>query len=280
MNMDEPLIHNDHEKIEDVYRKSEEFLKANTSVVREIATYLWAYHQSLDIVPQWIDRFGSGHFSPFSEAYYELENSFELCKQGFYRHSFFALRSVLELGVMGLYFDKDDQAQLDVKNWIKSIEPTPKFKACLDRLFELRYFKLFDGSFDQLKEIKDLYDSLSDYVHVRGYSYSTSGQTISNFNQFNEQSIQTYISLMKRVVKSTIIMMLLKYPIGMQELPLWEKFGFNPPFGFLVEEYQYRAIISVLEPKTKDFLQEISDNDPKVKEIVKGINDMPDLTEE
>ena len=274
------LIINDHKKVEEVYNKSEEYLEIHKDLRDEIATYLWAYHEIGNLVPQTIENFWSGHFFPYSESYYELENSFELCKQGFYRHSYFALRCVLELAVMGLYFDKDDQAHIDIQDWLRSNDPTPHFRSSLRRLFELEYFRRFNDMFSLQQEVENIYSSLSDYVHVRGYRYSTTGQTRSNFNRFSESSFRQYVDFMKKVVKAIVIMMLLKYPIGMQNLPLWDKFGLNSPAGGFLDESSRPAVLVMLDKDTKGVLQDISDNDPTVNEIVRHIFAMPDLTEE
>ena len=274
------IVINDHKKVEEVYNKSEEYLNIHEDLRDEIATHLWAYHEIGDLIPQTIESLWSGHFFPYSESYYELENSFELCKQGFYRHSLFALRCVLELGVLGLYFDKDGQAHLDVQAWLRSDDPTPHFRNCLRRLFELEYFKQFDAIFSLRQEVENLYSSLSDYVHVRGYRYSATGQTHANFNRFSESSLYRYVEFMKKVVKSIVTMMLLKYPMGMQDLPLWDKFGLNPPAGGFLDESSRRAVLAILDEDVKEVLQNISDSDPTVNKIVKDILAMPDLTEE
>ena len=273
-------LNNDHEKIEEVYNRSEEYLKNHDDLRDEIATYLWAYNEVSDLVPQTVKNLFSGHFFPFVESHYELENSFELCKQGFYRHSLFALRCVLELGVIGLYFDKDDQAHIDVQKWIRSEDPTPHFRKSLGHLFELEYFRQFDEKFYLQQEIKDIYSSLSNYVHTRGYSYSATGQSLSNFNRFNESSLLRYVEFMKKVIKSVVTMMLLKYPIGMQNLPLWDKFGINSPAGGFLDESSRPAVSVILDEDAKEVLQNISNNDPTVNEIVGYILAMPDLTEE
>ena len=274
------LLINDHKKVEEVYKRSQEYLEIHRNLRDEIATHLWAYHEIGDLIPQTVDNFWSGHYFPYSESYYELENSFELCMDGFYRHSLFALRCVLELGVMGLYFDKDDQANIDVQNWLHSVDPTPYFRISLRRLFELEYFRRFNGIYSLRQEIEAMYSKLSDYAHVRGYLYSTSGQTRSNFNQFHDSSLRLYVRLMTKIVKAIVIMMLLKYPIGMQQLPLWEKFGFNSPVGGFLDESSRPAVLAILDDETRAVLQDISDNDPQVNKIVSGILAMPDLPEE
>lgn len=271
---------NDREKIEEVYKRSEQYLTDHDNLESDIAAHIWACNEVQDLVPQTLDRFWSGHFFPFAESYYELESSFELCKQGFYRHSFFGLRSVLELGTMGLYFDKDDQAHIDIQKWLTSKDPTPHFRKSVARLFQLEYFAKFDSRFSLRKEIEELYNCLSDHVHVRGFHYSSSGHSGSNFNQFNESALRQYADLMKRVVKGLVTMMLLKYPVGMQDLPLWEKFGFNTPAGGFLDESSRPTVLAVLDKETKQFLRAVSDSDATVDNIVKGMVALPDLTEE
>lgn len=274
------LLINDHEKIKAVYEETEQYLDSHKELLEEVGSHLWAYHEVGDLVPQTVQNVGSGHYFPYSESYYELENSFELCKQGFYRYSFFALRCVIELAVIGLYFDRDDQAHIDVREWLRSREPTPRFKQTLSSLFRLEYYSLFDQKLMLQQEVKDIYSSLSDAVHVRGYRYSQSAQTRANFNQFNDRPLRQYAKLMATVVKDIIIMMLLKYPIGMQRLPLWEKFGFNGPVGGFLDETSRPAVLTILDADSKETLQDISDNDPDVQEIVRDISAMRDLTEE
>jgi hypothetical protein len=273
------LIINDHKKIEEAYQASEDYLKNHESLVDEIAAYLWAYNEAGTLVPQTVENFWSGHFFPFAESYYELENSFELCRQGFYRHSLFALRCALELSVIGLYFDKEDQAHIRIQEWLHSKDPTPFFRNALRDLFSSGYFKQFDEILPIRENLEEFYSVLSNYVHVRGYRYSTTGQSWSNFNRFNERALIRYAQLMKKTVRSNIIMMLLKYPIGMQQLPIWDKFGFNSPIGGILDESSQEAVLNVLDDSTRALLQDISNSDPDTKAIVESILAMPDLTD-
>lgn len=279
--MKKPLIINDYEKINAVYQQSEQYLESHSDLLEIIATHMWAYNEIGTLVPQTLENFWSGHFFPFSESYYELENSFELCKHGFYRHSLFALRCVLELGVLGLYFDRNNQSHKDIQKWLHSKDPTPYFKNMVKSIFTLDYFKQFNKAVPIRSEMECTYDALSNYTHVRGYQFSTSAQTISNFNQFNEASLKMYIKLMKDVVKNNIILLLLKYPIGMQKLPLEEKFYLNTPMGgFLEQNGPQESVFAILDNNIRVILKDISDKDPTVQEIVAYINALPDLTEE
>lgn len=148
-------------------------------------------------------------------------------------------------------------------------------------IFDLQYFKKFNEDVPILPEIEHTYNVLSDYTHVRGYRFSTTSQTKSNFNQFNETSVKIYIKLMRAVVQNNIIMLLLKYPIGMQKLPLMEKFCLNTPMGGFLEQYgPQESVFTILDDNIKAILRDISDKDPTVQGIVTQINAMPDLTEE
>ncbi len=71
-------------------------------------------------------------------------------------------------------------------------------------------------------------------------------------------------------------MVLLKYPIGVQELPLWEKFGFNKPIGGFLESPN--VVLRLLSSSDICLLQEISNNDSDVQELSEEIHNMPDLT--
>ena len=278
--MKKPLIINDHEKVENVYEISEEYLLNNNNLLEETANYLRAYYEAHHLVPQTLENFWSGHSFPFSESYYELENSFELCKQGFYRYSLFALRCALELAVIGLCYNKNDLAHIEIQKWIRSEENTPWFKKSLKHIFDLDNFYKFNQEFPLENDIYNLYSLLSDYVHSKGYRYSTTGQSLSNFNQFNESSLILYVELMKKTVSCMVTMMLLKYPIGLKNLPLWEKFGFDAPAAGFLSEHIQQIVLNALDEKIKEILQKICDSDPIVKEIINQILSMPDLTEE
>ena len=272
------LIINDHQKIEEVYQASEDYLKSHEGLLDEIAAHMWAYNKAGTLVPQTLENLGSGHFFPFAESYYELENSLELCRQGFYRHSLFALRCVVELAVIGLYFDREDQAHMHIQEWLCSKDPTPFFRKALGDLFCSGHFKQFNEIVPIRDSLEGLYSLLSNYVHVRGYRYSTTGQSRSNFNQFNERALTSYVELMKRTVRNSIVMMLLKYPVGMQRLPIWDKFGFDSPIGGILDESSQKAVLNVLDENTRVLLQDISENDPDTTAIVESILAMPDLT--
>ena len=275
-----PLIINDHSKCEASYTASQAYLDANSSVQEKLSTHLRTYHEIGDLIPQTLNNLFSGHYFPYAESYYELENSYELALQGFYHYAVIGLRSVLELGLLGIYFAVHDTEHIDVRPWIISQEKTPRRKELFERLQELAAFSAFDGRFQFRKRISDTFDNLDAFVHTRGYRYSSSALTLSNFNQFSEKSLRLYCDLMASVIADVIIAILLKYPIGMQRLFITDKFGLNGPAGGFLEAHQVTLVTSLLLPEERAFLQQLSDQNPDVQKTVRYFESLPDLTAE
>jgi hypothetical protein len=271
---------NNHEKMLITFNDSLKYLKNNGDLYKDIAVYFRAYYEIGDLIPQTSDNFASGHYFPYSESYFELENSYQLCLEGFYSYAFAALRSVLELGILQIFFSVEDNEHNEVRPWITSKERTPNFKHALKRLKEIPYFKEFDNQFNYIKNVLELYDHLSGFIHTRGFQYSSSSKNRSNFNRFNENALNEYFNHVFLVISSLITIILIKYPIGMKALPLSEKFGLNPPAGGFLEYYQIRNTKAILNEEELKFLEYISDNTPEVKEIVEEIESLPDLSEE
>ncbi|MCK9150478.1 hypothetical protein [Methanobacterium alcaliphilum] len=270
---------NSHDQILITFKDSLKYLENNSALYIKLSNYFKAYYFIDDLIPQTSDNFISGHTFPYSESYFELENSYQLCLEGFYTYSFAALRSVLELGILGIYFAVNDKEYNEVRPWLTSEKRTPAFKKALKRLNEIPHFKEYDEKFDYVKNIYEIYDHLSGFIHTRGYKYSSRSKNRSNMNSFNEEALIEYFKYMFLVVSHIVVLMLIKYPIGMKELPLFDKFGFNSLAGGFLEPYQIEAAKLVLTKKQIKFLEEIIDNDPNVKLIIEEIESMPDISE-
>src|SRR5262245_17434229 len=134
MMFDKLFLINDQREIEKTRSESLKHLEDNPEMLKTIANHFWAYHQIGTLIPQTLENFGSGHYFPHSESYYELEASYQFALQGYYRYSLIALRLVLELGLLGVYFSVDDNEHLDVRPWITSKRPTPRRKEIFKKL--------------------------------------------------------------------------------------------------------------------------------------------------
>ena len=142
--------------------------------------------------------------------------------------------------------------------------------------------KTFDDKQEIFKKTADLYAKLSNFSHTRGFGYSSRrlNKHHSNVNSFNEVALNKWLGLAKEVVEIVTIFHILKYPVGLQDTPIWEKFGINIPAGGFLQPSQTERIKKLFSKTTLKDLQEISDNDKEAISMAKWVNDKPDLTEE
>jgi len=276
----QPLIVNRYDNIEEVYKASLSFLEKHPELMDSINNNILVLHELLDLIPQNIENVCSGHYFPYAGAYDEISNSYQLCLYGFYRYSFIALRSVLELGILGVYFAVDDKEHINVVPWMTSEMGTPRLKIILNKLNDIEYYKLFNNNYNLTGRIINVYGKLSNYVHIGGYKYSSMAQARSNINVFSEKALNKYYLLAKEVASLIVLTVLTKYPIGLQSLPLTEKFGLNGPAGGLLEGHQVTTIKGVLAEKEILFLKKLSDEDPSVQTTISYIESLPDMTDE
>lgn len=273
-------VNNFHENVEAVYEASESFLNSHLDIKAKLEEGLWAFHSLGQLIPETIEKFGSGHYFPYSEAFYNLQSSLELAMHGFYSQAFVGLRSVLELSTMCVYYDINDESHIKVKPWIQSEVGTPKFETMVKALLKADYFNRFDEVFGLEGELQGLYNKLSGFVHVRGYKSSSSGLSKANFVNFQPKVLEKFTETQTQTVRLTSVMMLLKYPIGVIPLPITEKFGFNGPVGGFLEQIDTDNILAVLKSKEKEFLLELAKNDKDVQDIIRYFDKLPDISEE
>ncbi len=82
-------------------------------------SHLSAAYEIADLVPENERRLFSGHFLPYTESYRELEAAALLACTGFYRQAFANLRTSMELALVGVYKDRDERADHEIKAWFQ-----------------------------------------------------------------------------------------------------------------------------------------------------------------
>jgi hypothetical protein len=218
---------------------------------------------------------------PILEAHRELEDSYWLSQLGFYRNAFVALRGTLELAVLGMHFDTDDEARTKYMAWLKSEALTPRFVSeCLRPLFETKRFRLFERRMPYRSRVERILHRLDNFVHSRGGFYGNVGLGRWNIESerqvLNERALERYIALAVPVAQAAATLMLVRYPLGMQVLPLLDKFPVEHiPRGFLDEDERL-AVVGILDRRVVAVLQELSDNDKGVMWMVGQISNLPD----
>lgn len=274
-------LSNSDEIILQVLEESNKYLESKNEISSKIQEIVWIFRYLEDLLPQTVEKFGSGHMFPLAEANTELESSIELCKLGFYKHALIALRNVLELGLLSVYWDIDGKSHVDIQNWLYSFESTPfSKKTVFPKLKINQNIKNFDDKHKIFDDIDNLFGELSNFVHTKGHYHSSMDLGNANFNRFNEKSLLNWIEYMIKVVKFVVIIHILKYPVALQYTPLDQKFGLNGPAGGFLEPRQSEAIKQFFDGNILKTLQAISDSDDEAIGMTQWINEQPDIIEE
>ena len=280
MDPDKPILINNFDNVRSAYDKSTSYLETDPDLHRKIARHIWAYHEISWIIPQTELNFGSGHFFPFTESYDDLEGSYLLALQGYYSFSMFALRSVLELGLLGIHFSVNDKEYEEVQSWLKSEEKSPQRKKVFESLRQLASFKEFDDKFSLVERIQKLFDTLDGFAHTRGFRHSNMALTGSNINTFSPSALSLYCDTMFSVVHVLFLVILLKYPLGIKPLPVGRKLGLNVPTHGFQEPGQVKLLKMLIPSDEWKLLEKISDSDQNVQGIVEYYEQSPDISEE
>src|SRR2546429_8205913 len=105
---------------------------------------LHLFHCIFDLIPATVDNFWSGNLFPYTEAEYELNSSIYFATRGFYKQALNSLRSVLELGLLSVYWDIEDKSHIAIQDWLQSKEDTPFRNKIQKRLLQNTNIKRFD----------------------------------------------------------------------------------------------------------------------------------------
>lgn len=273
------LINSD-EIIMDVLNQSNDYLKLNNELSYKIRKIIWVFNSIEDLVPKPLEKIMTGHMFPIAEANFELENSIALCKLGFYKHALIALRNVLELGLLSVYWDIDDKSHLNIQKWLYSFDNTPFKNTIFKKLTTNENIEKFDKTHNFFSDIDILFGQLSNFVHTKGRFHSSNDLANANFNRFNEKSFLTWLKFMEKTAQFVVIVHILKYPVALQHTPVEQKFGLNGPVGLFLVPRQSEEIKQFLDEKILKTLQEISDNDPEALSLVEWIDKRPDISRE
>ena len=268
------------EYIDDVVAATDTFFAGHPEYANIIEHYVFVFHNILDLIPATVDNFWSGHLFPYTEAEYELHSSVYFATRGFYKHALNSLRSVLELGLLSVYWDIEDKSHIEIQEWLHSKEDTPFRKKVKKRLLENKNIKRFDDEGGFFAQLDDVYNKLSSFTHTKGAQYSSRALTISNVNTFNERSLKYWVQSLQEVIRLVMILHILKYPVAYQYTPIEDKFGLNGPTGGFWKPQQVERVKALFDEETNALLQTISDADPEAIERAQWVQGFPDITEE
>ncbi|MDQ1122073.1 hypothetical protein [Microbacterium trichothecenolyticum] len=274
--------HHRDEHVDAVRTRTDAYLEEHPALAERMSSTWWVHHFLLDLAPITPENFGSGHLLALIESEYELASSGSAARFGLYKQAMVALRSVLELGLLYIYWDTDDDAHRAIQNWLRGSEQTPherEVRKGLARIPGVARYLEHDPRF--LDDLQHLSFELGAFVHTRGRAGSIRGlNPTTNFPSFSATAFERWVEMAERVVRGVTALHLMKYPIGLQVTPLSEKFGLNPPAGGFVEPAVRDRFRDYLDPDMRDRLQLQSDDDPAAVAMREQIDAMPDLTED
>ena len=186
----------------------------------------------------------------------------------------------MERCLLSVYWDIDGNSHVNIPKWASSNEPTPFQNKVIKALKKNERIVVFDKEHSIFMQITDLYRELSDFSHTKGIRFSATALSKANFNRFNEDSITQWLDLAERVVKIVIAVHILQYPVGLQDIDLFGKFGLNPPMGGFLGSSDQGLIREFLDKEVLVTLQSISDSDPDATLLAQQIHELPDITKD
>lgn len=270
------------EELARVAAGTDAYLDRFPDVHAAISESTWLIQGLTQLVPVTEKSLFSGNLHPLFEAEADLRASTTQMRLGLYKQALTGLRGVLELGLLSVYWDVDDAAHTDIRDWLRGSVDTPGSKTVGKRLSKLASVKT------ALEEDTDLFErgavlsrEISAFVHSRGFAHSTAG-LIPHTNRpaFDESVLLKWASLLERVLELVLTFHLLKYPVGLQVTPLSQKLGLNKPVGGFVEPFVRDRFLAHLHPARAKLLQGISDADPQARKAAEYFQSLPDYPPE
>lgn len=258
--------------------KTISFIKAN-GLYSEFSNYHNAMHLVFNLIPQTSENLFSGSMFPFFECEYEANTSSFLAELGLYKQAMISLRSALELGILSVYWDIDDKAHIEIQDWLHSRTDTPFNNQIKKKILTNNNVVIFDRKHLLLDSVYKLFSELSNFTHSKGAKYSSNkfSYAIGNI-MFQENNLLFWIENYKTVVKYVVLVHLLKYPVAVIPLPLYDKFGIDPPSASFLSNDSVEIIKKLFNDDEWLTLENISRNDPTANGIREWFNSLPDMS--
>ena len=289
------LLHSDELIVENL-KETNAFFAQHLDIAHQVMERNQIIDSLSKLAPVTPDKVDLEHTFPLREAEYESEISTVLCKIGFYKNAIISLRNILELGLLSIYWDINDNEEVDIQewldtertkqkdmqDWLRSTEKTPFRKEVFKKLTENENIKVFNEKKDIFTKTDNLYSELSGFLHTQGVKHSRLRLNLrnSNIGRFDAVSLKKWIQMFCDVIEMVTIFHVLRYPIALQYTPLDDKFGINPPAGGFLRPFEVDKIKRIISNVYLSELQDMSDNDEKAVAMAEWVNKRPDITEE
>lgn len=267
------------ERYSEINDISKNYIKDN-NLEQIIQDLYWCLHELFNCIPITDQNLFSGHNAPIIYATEEFEISVSLAMMGLYRQSICSLRNVFELGLLSIYWNIDDYGHVDIQDWKKSIEDTPRISNIRKKLQAHKNVKKLQDIYNLNADLIELND-LHNFVHFKGYNYSNYlGAIKGNVPEFIENSFQKWLTYSKKIIKLVCILHLLKYPSAAWDYNYHNKFGFDVPSFPHTRFGKIELLENLIGKNLFNSIKNIAEQDEDFIEFQKWILSLPDMTEE
>lgn len=245
----------------------------------ELSDYFWLYQSIWGLIPQTMENLWSWHIQPYKESFEELQISYNLNSQWFYKQALVSLRSVIEIWLLSVYWNLQDDGHIVIKEWVSSKENTPRFEDIWNKISKYENFKLFQSEIDLKSRLLWL-SKLHNYVHSKGFKYSnTLWKMKNNCQTFEEKGFKLWLFYFQEVIEILTIIHLIKYPLWIIDFDYGKKFWIDIP-GFPQLHYSLHKLEKIIWSECFNKIIEISEKDKETQRIMSWVTAMPDMKDE
>jgi hypothetical protein len=278
-----PFTYTSDKSIE-VKEFTSQFLKENVLLFEEIMRLSWVYHSIHNVIPTTWDSIWSGHNFPYNESLEELQISYSLLEFGLYKQAMASLRSVLELGLLSVYYNLNDLGHITVKGWIESKEDseynTPRSSIVWKILLQHPNIKEFQDQIDIKQRVLDL-GYLHNYVHTKGLKFSNRiGLFKGNSQSFEKKGLDSWFVAFKEIVTIVTTLHLLKYPTALLQYDYEKKFGIDAPSFSHLRPFEIENIRALFPPEFVSKMIEISEKSQETIDFLNWLDSHQDMTDD
>lgn len=274
--------------IQERVNKSLKFIKTQYPNIKKfnIAIEFVEYHLFYAIKSDFeqIERL---NYYPATETEMELDHAIKHALIGSYKAAFTDLRRALELTLTLIYLTSEHVNTEQAIQWVTSESNSPFVSDMLQKLIKGGRYKVINDDYNWSDHVKEFYWNISDISHNKGELKSY--RQLNETNRFicgtsapkvNLKTLSLFCDAYITCVEEIVVMLSLYNPIIITPLPMFEKFGINPPVSGFFEEHQSEFINQIIPNRYKDFFENLKNSDEEIKDIVEWIYSLPDLTQE
>jgi len=260
------------------FEQSLEYLSTGNLVSTKIRKAFCAFREARQVYPVTEDNFLSGERVPIIEAEETNEILLFQLLGGMYKLSFQLQREILELVLFQFYLYLGQDKQF-LRNWISSERDTPPRKALKSVLKSSSLYELANESLRLDSTLDNLYGTLSDYTHTKGFVHSHQWLKTSNRPVFSELALHEFSEVYWYVVKYCVSLIAIHFPNAIIGLPTYEKFGYGSPIC-LIDFDEAEQVRAVFTPEELSVLEYVASKNKEFQQLKSTVEAMPDLTKE